>query len=383
MSGDNKTYGQAIGGNAFELLKKIVQLSQSTPGSAGVGAGLGFANTQVGQNPINNMLAGAKQVMNPYQDGIARGLKKLGEQQASEAVSAGVPPEHILQQANMNQLQQQTPQQMPQVLSSSPEGDGLMQGLKQPDSGKPQQNNNLISQLLSIIHTPGSFNQESGKVSTPTFFGMNSDVANERFMRAQLMKQELAGQKPMQAGDREKIGLETAGEVLKETIKMDHEGRLRPNDLFAKFEQASQSFVTIRDAYARMQSLQGDPSPAGDLGIIFGYMKLLDPPSTIREGEQATAQNASAVPDRIRNSYNKLLMGEKLTPNQRKDFFTRSTALFKSSEAQQKRTTDEFSRLAIKNRLNPEQLFRNTGLSDSQGSSTHSGNKYKRVSDAG
>ena len=50
-----------------------------------------------------------------------------------------------------------------------------------------------------------------------------------------------------------------------------------------------------------------DPSAAGDLAMIFTYMKILDPTSVVREGEQATAQNAAGTPERIKNIYNRVI----------------------------------------------------------------------------
>jgi hypothetical protein len=53
-------------------------------------------------------------------------------------------------------------------------------------------------------------------------------------------------------------------------------------------------------------------SGAGDIAIIFGYMKMLDPTSVVRENEQAPAENAGGVPAQVRNMYNKLMQGDKL-----------------------------------------------------------------------
>lgn len=55
---------------------------------------------------------------------------------------------------------------------------------------------------------------------------------------------------------------------------------------------------------------------ASQISLVFSYMKALDPTSTVREGEFATVQNAAGVPDRIRNSFNKLQNGEFLTSGQ-------------------------------------------------------------------
>jgi hypothetical protein len=68
----------------------------------------------------------------------------------------------------------------------------------------------------------------------------------------------------------------------------------------------------------------------GDMGLIFSYMKALDPGSVVREGEQASARNAAGVPDRIRNLYNKVLSGEDLNPAQRADMAETALAIYDS-----------------------------------------------------
>ena len=73
-------------------------------------------------------------------------------------------------------------------------------------------------------------------------------------------------------------------------------------------------------------------SAAGDLSAIFTYMKVLDPTSVVREGEQATASNATGVPGRVRNLYNQVLAGNKLNPDQRNDFKRTAIGLFQSNQ---------------------------------------------------
>lgn len=73
-------------------------------------------------------------------------------------------------------------------------------------------------------------------------------------------------------------------------------------------------------AFQKVQQAAQDPSAAGDLALIFGVMKTLDPGSTVREGEFANAQNAAGVPDRIRAAFNNITSGQRLTPEQRRDF---------------------------------------------------------------
>jgi len=86
--------------------------------------------------------------------------------------------------------------------------------------------------------------------------------------------------------------------------------------------------LAVGDAWERIQTVGKGPSPAGDLSLVFAYMKLLDPTSVVREKEQATAQNAAATPDKVRNLWNRVLAGEPLTPAQRKDFRKEADALY-------------------------------------------------------
>jgi len=56
------------------------------------------------------------------------------------------------------------------------------------------------------------------------------------------------------------------------------------------------NYTAVRGSFERIQSGAARNTGAGDLGIIYGYMKMLDPGSVVREGEFATAENASGVP---------------------------------------------------------------------------------------
>ena len=95
-------------------------------------------------------------------------------------------------------------------------------------------------------------------------------------------------------------------------------------------------YRVLRDAARSINAVAKNPSPAGDLSLIFSYMKVLDPSSVVRESEQAMATNAAGVPERIRNLYNKLLIGESLSPKMRQDYISKAQTL-----ANQKRRSFE------------------------------------------
>lgn len=81
-------------------------------------------------------------------------------------------------------------------------------------------------------------------------------------------------------------------------------------------------FIKVSSAFDRIQA--ADDTPAGDVSLIFAFMKMLDPGSTVREGEFATAAEAGNVPDRIIGLYKRAIEGTRLAPSVRADFITQS-----------------------------------------------------------
>lgn len=90
----------------------------------------------------------------------------------------------------------------------------------------------------------------------------------------------------------------------------------------------SKSFRQVEEANERIKKSGAKGTAASDISLIFNFMKINDPGSTVREGEFATAQNAAGVPDRAINLYNNLLKGTRLSALQRQDFISQSQTLF-------------------------------------------------------
>jgi len=89
------------------------------------------------------------------------------------------------------------------------------------------------------------------------------------------------------------------------------------NTLRDDFRTETKDFSTIKSSYDRIQGAQ--KGGIGDIALIFSYMKMLDPASTVREGEAASVANAAGVPAQISQLYNKALSGALLDPSVRND----------------------------------------------------------------
>jgi hypothetical protein len=110
--------------------------------------------------------------------------------------------------------------------------------------------------------------------------------------------------------------------------------------------------------YQNYQKILNSPDNAsGDLGMIFAYMKLLDPSSTVREGEFANAQNATGVPARILNLYNQAISGQRLNPQQRSEFKSSAGAYAKPVLDQQRASEQYYSDLARQQGLDPRNVI--------------------------
>lgn len=96
-----------------------------------------------------------------------------------------------------------------------------------------------------------------------------------------------------------------------------------------EYDKASEDFKEANVGFQKVQNAAAaTPSGANDLALIFGYMKVLDPGSVVREGEFANAENSGGVAERIRNSYNRILRGERLSDVQREAFIQSARTQF-------------------------------------------------------
>lgn len=105
-------------------------------------------------------------------------------------------------------------------------------------------------------------------------------------------------------------------------------------------------FIAQEQSYQRVLDSAKDASPAGDLALIFNYMKVLDPGSVVRESEFATAAASGSFGDRIKAAADQILNGKRLSPEQRRDFVQRAGDLFSGASQLYSAMNDRYSTLA-------------------------------------
>ena len=112
----------------------------------------------------------------------------------------------------------------------------------------------------------------------------------------------------------------------------------------------------MEERYGFMKNLMANASlntGAGDIAVIFQYMKMLDPRSVVRENEVAQVENAGGVPDNIRNLYNKTLTGVILPDAVRQQILEAAFSMYENQQKIYDETYDQYRKIAA----SPERDF--------------------------
>ena len=132
-----------------------------------------------------------------------------------------------------------------------------------------------------------------------------------------------------------------------------------PQDLRKEVTAILKPYSEVGDMWAKVKQAGTNPTAANDLALIFGYMKILDPGSVVREGEFANAQNSAGVPDRVRAMYNSVLRGERLSEVQRQDFLKSAYGAVQSQAPRVQAVVDYYTEVANAIGVKPSAVIRN------------------------
>lgn len=143
-------------------------------------------------------------------------------------------------------------------------------------------------------------------------------------------------------GDRENEDLFTQYGLKGKTVEFLNQNRKEFDAL-----DTTKNYKESAAALARMTAASGLGTGAGDLALIFGYMKVLDPRSTVREGEFASAANAAGIVENLRNQYNRVLEGQLLTPKARATFIQGANALFEKQQREFSKLKESYRNRAV------------------------------------
>ena len=129
-------------------------------------------------------------------------------------------------------------------------------------------------------------------------------------------------------------------------------GQLSPKDRMAAektlrtdFNALTKNFRAVGDSFNTIMAGAENPTAASDLSLIFAFMKMLDPTSTVRESEFAQAEQAGALPDKVQNIIGRFWDGQRLTVN-RPMFLTQAKNLYDARVPAYANIADNYTAIA-------------------------------------
>lgn len=111
------------------------------------------------------------------------------------------------------------------------------------------------------------------------------------------------------------------------SAKQQEQGKIDPKlvrDLNSDLNGFSKNYSAMRGAADNLQALGKRNTPAAQLGMIFNYMKSLDPQSVVREGEQVQVKRTDGIFGTMSNYVSQLSNGKMLNDGQVNDLINTS-----------------------------------------------------------
>lgn len=118
--------------------------------------------------------------------------------------------------------------------------------------------------------------------------------------------------------------------------------------------QTVKNYQVLNESFEKMKVTS--PNGPGDIGLIFNYMKMLDPNSAVREGEYASAENSGGIAQSISNLYNKALKGNRLSADTRKSIMSEADKLVVAERKRYDLARRQYTTLATKYKIDPNDV---------------------------
>jgi hypothetical protein len=236
------------------------------------------------------------------------------------------------------------------TISQMPGGDKVIEGAVKLETDR------RAAQLQPFTlrkETADAIIKEAEAKFAPQKFGLEINLTQSQIEQAKAARRASDAAAAKSGAEAQRARAEAdqmAAGIIPVEKRPEAEGKFRK-----EYSDQTKGYQEVKSAYGRV--LASQETAAGDLALIFNYMKMLDPGSVVREGEFATAQNATGVPERIQNLYNNLVKGERLNPDQRKMFAKQAEGLYKQAQTQEATVRTGIERIAKGYGLNTANIF--------------------------
>lgn len=149
------------------------------------------------------------------------------------------------------------------------------------------------------------------------------------------------------------------GEDKFDTARFNAADKLRDD-----FVRQYKPYADVGRSMNVINTAAADPTGAKDIALVTTFMKMLDPGSTVRESEFATAQNTGALWERLKAQANAVASGQKLTQQQRTEMAAAAKQFADSTMKDAGKLRRDYEGLAKRRGLDPGEIM--LGIGDDQ-----------------
>lgn len=162
-----------------------------------------------------------------------------------------------------------------------------------------------------------------------------------------------------------KLGAEAKKAVL-ELENFKKTGGADPAKIFEQEEKLRKEFQARTKIYSELgttfsniKASAGAKTGPGDIALITGFMKMLDPGSVVRETEFATARDTAGLFESLKNDAQKLESGQLFTLNstQRQKYVDLAQQYLKAAQKKADQDKRALSAVVTNYKLNPDNVF--------------------------
>jgi hypothetical protein len=131
-------------------------------------------------------------------------------------------------------------------------------------------------------------------------------------------------------------------------------------DLYQQYASSDpvKTYEVVKTSFERVKESAAQQSGAGDLGLVYGYMRMLDPGSVVRESEFAMAAQAGDFGEQVAGAITRLLNGQRLPESQRQEFARSAEALYRETAGNLADINKQFTERAKAAGVDPTRFLR-------------------------
>lgn len=197
--------------------------------------------------------------------------------------------------------------------------------------------------------------------SSPKFTGTYGNVAAELYGDVDVSKltQEQRTNVAKVVQQRELEGRAAAAPKMSVNLSDPTAVAARMIDVRNNYIKETGEASALAGTYKNLVAAAQDPNPINDITLVFGFYKMIDPTSTVREGEYETLLKSTAIPDRIKNYIQQVQSGEKLTPKMRQEIINAAYNMVEAKKGAVEQSFDVHSNALKTLNVDPNRVLSN------------------------